>query len=64
MPRRVFARHLMPRQLGPNRVSTPIVTLPFANLIISPLMGCYDTINFIVAARDRALGVIFFEIIF
>ena len=21
----------------------PIVTLPFVNLIISPLMGCYDT---------------------
>ena len=31
------------RPVGAKTGMNPIVTLPFVNLIISPLMGCYDT---------------------
>jgi hypothetical protein len=34
VPRRVFARHLLPGQLGPKRVWTPMRTLPLTNVII------------------------------
>jgi len=41
---RVFAKHRFPGQLGPNRHSTPIFTLSFAIMTITPIIGYYDTI--------------------
>jgi len=41
----------MPGQLGPNRVFSPIFTLPFVSLMMPPFVGCYDT-TFYMAVRE------------
>ena len=41
--------------LGPKRVSSPICTLPFVNIIIFPFTWCHKKNDFLTTARDRAV---------